>query len=260
MAMVAHEERSADGNVTSVWHRTLPAGSVLPGQWHHPAGPGDQDVAGPGEAEAQGPVAGQQQAQLAGLVPAVRRHRPGDVRRHVGRGLEETLGQRQVTAVLLQATCVGTVRLIGQAKQRWPDRILALAYGAGGFSGSGTIGCRGAPVSQLLKEALRQFPAGRGVMVDEFRTSRVSSAYNTPSEALPGQPPESFGWLRPVKSKAKRSRVRGLMCSTSNNNIISHGKAGQARPGVGGKCRQGPIAPVAAQVAAVASYIKATTT
>ncbi|KAJ9510050.1 hypothetical protein QJQ45_011725 [Haematococcus lacustris] len=71
--------------------------------------------------------------------------------------------------------------------------------------------------SMMLKEALRQFPAGRVVMVDEFRTSRVSSAYSHPSEALPGQPPESFRWLRPVYSSAKRSRVRGLMCSASNN-------------------------------------------
>ncbi|KAJ9514161.1 hypothetical protein QJQ45_002259 [Haematococcus lacustris] len=39
---------------------------------------------------------------------------------------------------------------------------------------------------------LRQFPAGRVLLVDEFRTSRVSSAYSHPSEALPGQPPESF--------------------------------------------------------------------
>ncbi|GFH05734.1 hypothetical protein HaLaN_00244 [Haematococcus lacustris] len=69
----------------------------------------------------------------------------------------------------------------------------------------------------MLKEALRQFPAGRVVMVDEFRTSRVSSVYSHPSEALPGQPPESFRWLRPVYSEAKRSQVRGLMCSTSNN-------------------------------------------
>ncbi|KAJ9519970.1 hypothetical protein QJQ45_014702 [Haematococcus lacustris] len=76
---------------------------------------------------------------------------------------------------------------------------------------------KGVPVSQMLKEAVRQFPAGRVVMVDEFRTSRVSSAYSHPSEALPGQPPESFRWLQPVYSKAKRSRVRGLMCSTSNN-------------------------------------------
>ncbi|KAJ9507955.1 hypothetical protein QJQ45_021283 [Haematococcus lacustris] len=108
-------------------------------------------------------------------------------------------------------------KLIKQAKQRWPDRALALAYGAAGFSGSGSIGCRGVPVSQMLKEALRQFPAGRVVLVDEFRTSRVSSAYSHPSEALPGQPPESFRWLRPVYSEAKRSQVRGLMSSTSYN-------------------------------------------
>ncbi|GFH10580.1 uncharacterized protein HaLaN_05917, partial [Haematococcus lacustris] len=30
-------------------------------------------------------------------------------------------------------------KLIKQAKQRWPDRILALAYGAAGFSGSGSV-------------------------------------------------------------------------------------------------------------------------
>ncbi|KAJ9517980.1 hypothetical protein QJQ45_004349 [Haematococcus lacustris] len=58
------------------------------------------------------------------------------------------------------------IPLIKQAKQRWPDRVLALAYGAAGFSGSGSIGCRGVPVSQMLKEALRQFPAGRVLMVD----------------------------------------------------------------------------------------------
>ncbi|KAJ9518551.1 hypothetical protein QJQ45_018528, partial [Haematococcus lacustris] len=69
----------------------------------------------------------------------------------------------------------------------------------------------------LKRSSVRQFGAGRVVMVDEFRTSRVSSAYSHPSEALPGQPPESFRWLRPVYSEAKRSQVRGLMCSTSNN-------------------------------------------
>ncbi|KAJ9505632.1 hypothetical protein QJQ45_009031 [Haematococcus lacustris] len=65
-------------------------------------------------------------------------------------------------------------------------------------------GPRGVPVSQMLKEAVRQFPAGRVLMVDEFGTSRVSSAYSNPSEALPGQPPEPFRWLRPLDSKAKR--------------------------------------------------------
>ncbi|GFH32186.1 uncharacterized protein HaLaN_31366, partial [Haematococcus lacustris] len=96
-------------------------------------------------------------------------------------------------------------KLIKQAKQRWPDLVLALAYGAAGFSGRGSIGCRGIPVSQMLKEALRQFPAGRVLMVDEFRTSRVREL-RTGSR-----------WLRPVYSKAKRSQVRGLMSSTSNN-------------------------------------------
>ncbi|GFH07361.1 uncharacterized protein HaLaN_02149, partial [Haematococcus lacustris] len=104
-----------------------------------------------------------------------------------------------------------------QAQKRWPDRILALAYGAASFSGSGSIGCRGVPVSQMRKEAVQQFGAGRVVLVDEFRTSRVSSAYSHPIEALPGQPPESFRWLRPVYSEAKRSQVRGLMSSTSYN-------------------------------------------
>ncbi|GFH23964.1 hypothetical protein HaLaN_21670, partial [Haematococcus lacustris] len=87
------------------------------------------------------------------------------------------------------------------------------------FSGSGSIGCRGVPVSQMQKEAVKQFTPERVVLVDEFRTSRVSSADNTPSETLLDTPPESFRWLRPVKSMAKRSQVRGLMCSTSINNI-----------------------------------------
>ncbi|GFH07455.1 hypothetical protein HaLaN_02254, partial [Haematococcus lacustris] len=104
-----------------------------------------------------------------------------------------------------------------QAQKRWPDRILALAYGAASFSGSGSVGCGGVPVSQMRKEAVKQFGAGRVVLVEEFCTSRVSSAYSSPSEALPEQPPESFRWLLPVNSKAKRSQVRGLMSSTSHN-------------------------------------------
>ncbi|KAJ9508678.1 hypothetical protein QJQ45_027968 [Haematococcus lacustris] len=45
-----------------------------------------------------------------------------------------------------------------------------------------------------------------------FRTSRVSSAR---TNVVAGQA-ESFRWLRPVRSMATRSRIRGLMCSTSN--------------------------------------------
>ncbi|GFH10142.1 uncharacterized protein HaLaN_05403 [Haematococcus lacustris] len=55
-------------------------------------------------------------------------------------------------------------------------RPLALAYGAAGFSGAGSMGSRGVPVKQMLREACQQFP-GRVLMVDEFRTSRVSSAH-----------------------------------------------------------------------------------
>ncbi|KAJ9506378.1 hypothetical protein QJQ45_019481, partial [Haematococcus lacustris] len=89
---------------------------------------------------------------------------------------------------------------------RWPDRILALAYVAAGFNGSGTIGCKGVPVSQMLKEALRQFPVGRVLMVDEIRTSRGLTNVHCP--------------MCQVKSKAKRSQVRNVMCSRSINNII----------------------------------------
>ncbi|GFH17012.1 hypothetical protein HaLaN_13545 [Haematococcus lacustris] len=71
----------------------------------------------------------------------------------------------------------------------------------------------------MLKEVVKQTRAGCVVLVDEFRTSRVSSADNTLSETLLDTPPESFAWLRPVKSMAKRSQVRGLMCLTSINNI-----------------------------------------
>ncbi|KAJ9521018.1 hypothetical protein QJQ45_022749, partial [Haematococcus lacustris] len=90
-------------------------------------------------------------------------------------------------------------------------RPLALAYGVAGFSGSGSIGSKGVPVNQMRREACKQFPE-RVVLVHEFRTSRVSSAR---TNVVQGQA-ESFRWLYPVRSMAKRSRIRGLMCSTSN--------------------------------------------
>ncbi|KAJ9526851.1 hypothetical protein QJQ45_017772 [Haematococcus lacustris] len=90
-------------------------------------------------------------------------------------------------------------------------RPLALAYGAARFSGSGSIGSKGVPVKQMQREACKQFP-GRVVLVHEFRTSRVSSAR---TNVVAGQA-ESFRWLHPVRSMAMRSRIRGLMCSTSN--------------------------------------------
>ncbi|GFH13415.1 hypothetical protein HaLaN_09296 [Haematococcus lacustris] len=63
----------------------------------------------------------------------------------------------------------------------------------------------------MLREACKQFP-GRVVLVHEFRTSRVSSAR---TNVVQGQA-QSFRWLHPVRSMATRSRIRGLMCSTSN--------------------------------------------
>ncbi|GFH29808.1 hypothetical protein HaLaN_28536 [Haematococcus lacustris] len=63
----------------------------------------------------------------------------------------------------------------------------------------------------MQREACKQFP-GRVVLVHEFRTNRVSSAR---TNVVQGQA-ESFRWLYPVGSMAKRSRIRGLMCSASN--------------------------------------------
>ncbi|KAJ9511387.1 hypothetical protein QJQ45_029800 [Haematococcus lacustris] len=219
MATVAHEERSAAGTVVSVWQRTLTAG-----QYYRDSGITRQ-------AQATKTWLTQVKPQLTALsrvsskpssLASYRRFADTVLATYDAMWAEVSkprwanakfrlyCGKKRVVASFW-------AKLIKQAKQRWPDRILALAYGAAGFSGSGSIGCRGVPVSQMLKEAVRQFPAGRVLMVDEFRTSRVSSAYSHPSEALPGQPPESFRWLRPVCSEAKRSQVRGLMCSTSNN-------------------------------------------
>ncbi|KAJ9533824.1 hypothetical protein QJQ45_026907, partial [Haematococcus lacustris] len=223
MATVAHKEHSADGLMVSVWQRTLTAG-----QYYRDSGITRQ-------AQATKIWLAKVKTQLTALSQVS--SKPSSLASY--RQFADTVlatydamwaelsnfeskprwanakfrlycGKKRVVAGFWS-------KLIKQAKQRWPDRALALAYGAAGFSGSGSVGCRGVPVSQIVKEALRQFPAGRVFMVDEFRTSRVSSAYSNPSEALPGQPPESFSWLRPVYSSAKRSQVRGLMCSTSNN-------------------------------------------
>ncbi|KAJ9532313.1 hypothetical protein QJQ45_010375 [Haematococcus lacustris] len=81
------------------------------------------------------------------------------------------------------------------------------------------------PTEAMRYEVARQrrlLGVGQGVVVNkawrqmrvnhEFRTSRVSSAH---TDVVPGQQ-ESFRWLRPVRSMATRSRIRGLMCSTSN--------------------------------------------
>ncbi|KAJ9533757.1 hypothetical protein QJQ45_026785 [Haematococcus lacustris] len=77
-----------------------------------------------------------------------------------------------------QAVALAGARTVRGAEVRCNSaatgRPLALAYGAAGFSGSGSIGSRGVPVTQMLREACKQFPR-RVVLVHEFRTSRVSS-------------------------------------------------------------------------------------
>ncbi|KAJ9520215.1 hypothetical protein QJQ45_030162 [Haematococcus lacustris] len=221
MATVAHEERSADGSVVSVRHWTLTAG-----QYYWDSGITRQ-------AQATKIWLAKVKPQLTALSKVS--SKPSSLasyRRFADTVLEtydamwSEVSKKRWANASFRLYC-GKKRVVAsfwakvntQAKKLWPDRILALAYGAAGFNGSGTIGCRGVPVSQMRKEAVKQFRPERVVLVDEFRTSRVSSADNTPSETLLDTPPESFRWLRPVKSMAKRSQVRGLMCLTSINNI-----------------------------------------
>ncbi|KAJ9528898.1 hypothetical protein QJQ45_000455 [Haematococcus lacustris] len=221
MATVAHEERSADGSVVSVRHWTLTAG-----QYYRDSGITRQT-------QATKIWLATVKTQLTALSHVS--SKPSSLasyRRFADTVLETydamwaEVSKKRWANAKFRLYC-GKQRVVAsfwakvnkQAKKLWPDRILALAYGAAGFKGSGTIGCRGVPVSQMQKEAMKQFRPERVVLVDEFRTSRVSSADNTPSETLLDTPPESFRWLRPVKSMAKRSQVRGLMCSTSINNI-----------------------------------------
>ncbi|KAJ9513162.1 hypothetical protein QJQ45_029347 [Haematococcus lacustris] len=231
MATVAHEERSADGSVVSVRHWTLTAGHYY------------RDSGITRQTQATKIWLATVKTQLTALSRVS--SKPSSLasyRRFADTVLEtydamwaEVSKQRWANA-RFRLYC-GKKRVVAsfwakvnkQAKKLWPDRILALAYGAAGFKGSGTI-------EEMQKEAVKQFRLERVVLVDEFRTSRVSSADNTPSETLLDTPPESFRvkmrhltnvhcpmrpcrWLRPVKSMAKRSQVRGLMCLTSINNI-----------------------------------------
>ncbi|KAJ9509524.1 hypothetical protein QJQ45_001972 [Haematococcus lacustris] len=207
MATVAHEERSADGSVVSVRHWTLTAG-----QYYRDSGITRQAQATKTWLAQQQPSSLASYRRFADTVLATYDAMWAEVSkpRWANARFRLYCGKKRVVA---------SFWVNMQAKKLWPDRILALAYGGAGFNGSGTIGCRGVPVSQMQKEAVKQFRPGRVVLVDEFRTSRFSSDDNTPSETLHDTPPESFRWPRPVKSMAKRSQVRGLMCSTSINNI-----------------------------------------
>ncbi|KAJ9526711.1 hypothetical protein QJQ45_017823, partial [Haematococcus lacustris] len=188
MATVAHEERYPSGAVESVWQRSL-----IAGHYYRQSGITQHAKVSKACLAGQCAVASHQLHRLAAAVLGVRRHDAGDLARHVGRAVQAALIQRQIPA--------GTLKLGCHRSPPGPGLWVS------SFSGSGSIGSRGVPVKQMLREACKQFP-GRVVMVHEFRTSRVSSAR---TNVMAGQA-ESFRWLLPVRSMATQSR----MCSTSN--------------------------------------------
>ncbi|KAJ9520001.1 hypothetical protein QJQ45_014727 [Haematococcus lacustris] len=185
MATVAHEERSADGSVVSVRHWTLTAG-----QYYRDSGITRQ-------AQATKIWLAKVKPQLTALSKVS--SKPSSL----------TSYRRFADTVLETYDAMWSE----VSKKRWANASFRLYCGKKRVVASFW--------AKMQKEAVKQFRPERVVLVDEFRTSRVSSADNTPSETLLDTPPESFRWLRPVKSMAKRSQVRGLMCLTSINNITS---------------------------------------
>ncbi|KAJ9523048.1 hypothetical protein QJQ45_023856 [Haematococcus lacustris] len=216
MATVAHEERYPSGAVESVWQRSLTAG-----QYYRQSGITQH--------------AKVSKAWMAGIQPE------HTVLSQVTNYTASLQRYREYVAMTL---VTWPARWAELSKPRWSNarfrlyrykqstvakfwaetvrgamvrcnsaatgRPLALAYGAAGFSVAGSRGSKGVPAKQMLREACQQFP-GRVLMVHEFRTSRVSSAR---TNVVAGHA-EGFRWLRPVRSMATRSRIRGLMCSTS---------------------------------------------
>ncbi|KAJ9512291.1 hypothetical protein QJQ45_012924 [Haematococcus lacustris] len=178
MATVAHEERYPSGAVKSVWQRSLTAG-----QYYRESGITEH--------------AKESKAWMAGIKPQ-----------------QDELSQVSKYTAWLQryreyaATTLSTWPAMWAVQAALVQR--QLPAGAAGFSGSGSIGSKGVPVKQMRWEACKQFPE-RVVLVHGFRTNRVSSAR---TNVVQGQA-ESFRWLYPVRSMAKRSRIRGLMRSTS---------------------------------------------
>ncbi|KAJ9508846.1 hypothetical protein QJQ45_028162 [Haematococcus lacustris] len=217
MATVAHEERYPSGAVESVWQRSLTAG-----QYYRQSGITQHAKV------SNAWMAGIQPAhvvlsQVTNYTASLQRYREYVAMTLVtwpDRWAElskprwsnarfRMYGHKQSTVAKFWAETVRGAMV--RCNSAATGRPLALAYGAASFSGGGSRGSRGVPVKHMLREACKQFP-GRVLLVHEFRTSRVSSAR---TDVVAGQP-ESFRWLRPVRSMATRSRIRGLMCSTSN--------------------------------------------
>ncbi|KAJ9526117.1 hypothetical protein QJQ45_009611 [Haematococcus lacustris] len=216
MATVAHEERYPSGAVESVWQRSLSAGQYYrqSGITHH-AKTSKAWLAGIQHEHAV-------LSQVTNYTASLQRYREYVAMTLVtwpamwaelskprwSNARFRLYGGKQSTVAKFWAETVRGAMV--RCNSAATGRPLALAYGAAGFSGSGSTGSKGVPVKQMLREACKQFP-GRVVLVHEFRTSRVSSAR---TNVVAGQA-ESFRWLRPVRSMATRSRIRGLMCSTS---------------------------------------------
>ncbi|KAJ9520932.1 hypothetical protein QJQ45_014125 [Haematococcus lacustris] len=144
LTTVAHEQRDTDGNVVSVWHRTLTA----------------QDCRDSGitrQAQATKTWLTKMKPQLKALSQ-VKPSSLASYRRFVDTVLEtyDAMWARPCHCYKCKEKNK-YMQLIKQAKQQWPDRILAL--GTASFSGNGTIGRRGVLVSQMLKEALKAVPS-----------------------------------------------------------------------------------------------------
>ncbi|KAJ9519138.1 hypothetical protein QJQ45_007690 [Haematococcus lacustris] len=217
MATVAHEERYPSGAVKSVWQRSLTAG-----QYYRQSGITEHAKVSKVWMAGIKPQH-DELSQVTNYTVSLQRYREYSAttlatwpamwaelskRRWSNARFRLYGGKQRTVAKFWAETVKGAMVRCNSAAT---GRPLALAYGAAGFSGSGSIGSKGVPVKQMLREACKQFP-GCVVLVHEFRTSRVSSAR---TNVVQGQA-ESFRWLHPVRSMAKRSRIRGLMCSTSN--------------------------------------------
>ncbi|KAJ9525479.1 hypothetical protein QJQ45_003134 [Haematococcus lacustris] len=148
MATVAHEERSAAGTVVSVRHWKLTAG-----QYYRDSGITRQ-------AQATKTWLAKVKPQLTALsrvsskpssLASYRRFANTVLATYDAMWAE--VSKKRWANAKFRLYC-GKMRVVAsfwakvkkQAQKRWPDRILALAYGAASFSGSGSIGCRGVPV------------------------------------------------------------------------------------------------------------------
>ncbi|KAJ9534193.1 hypothetical protein QJQ45_006995 [Haematococcus lacustris] len=156
MATVAHEERSADGSVVSVRHWTLTAG-----QYYRDSGITRQ-------AQATKIWLAKVKPQLTALS-------------RVSNKPSSLASYRRFADTVLETYDAMWAEV---SKKRWANARFRLYCGKQRVVASFW--------AKMQKEAAKQFRPERVVLVDEFRTSRVSSADNTPSETLLDTPPESF--------------------------------------------------------------------